>query len=327
MMDCRYATRTLALAAALLAAGCGTPKLAVETPLGQEHRDALLKRAKPPQTYDLTVYASDRGPVFAGANRTHPGQADTLDFVSDRNTTAPMVNVSRGGSGDLVFLIDTSSSQTWVSQAARQHLGGAVLIAPNPIERFADHVYDDIGGWAVVLPKVKLGDIHVENVIAFARNALGPIDSLNRWEKNDRLQGVIGWNLLTAFNHVTLDCRGRTVAFSVDRDYQPGPRGVLVEVPLKPGATTLTCEGRVNGEPADIVLDFAGDFEVVLAEPEGTRLKQIGVGDLVFRDVQVISGFELGLGNDSPVRIGRQLLEKFVVTIDNRNQRVIFERP
>lgn len=326
MIICRCTT-WFGIAALVLSAGCSTPSLNVETPLAQEHRDALLKRGRPPQTYNLTLYNSDNGPVFAGANRTHPRQTATLDFVSDRNTTAPMIKVAQGGSEDLVFLIDTSASDNWVSQETRQKMNGVVILSPGPIEQFAGHVYDPIGGWAVVLPKVRLGEIHVENVVAYARNAFGPIDTLSRWEKHDRLGGIIGFNLLTAFNHVTLDCRGREVFFSVDRDYQPGPRGILLTVPLKPETKVLTCEGWLDGEKADIVLDFAGDFEVVMADPPGTTVKQISIGDLVFRDVQVISAYELGLGANSPVRIGRQLLERFIVTIDNKNQRVIFEQP
>ncbi|HMP74445.1 MAG TPA: hypothetical protein PKE55_14400 [Kiritimatiellia bacterium] len=299
-----------------------------EVPLTTEHQQALMKRAKPPQTYGITIYATDDGPIYAGSARTYPRQTARAELKGDRHSTAPIVTVSPSQSGPfLSMLIDTTAEESWLTQFARTELGAVIISMPQPIEAMAAHVYDPIGGWAAIVPKLRIEDLHVENVVFYARSAFGPLGPLARWERDPRISGVLGFDLLRAFNHVTFDFQSRVITFSATTDVRIPPDRILAEVPINPNARSLLVNGRILGEPTDLLLDFAGDFEVASHQPDSDTLRQISLGNLVFRNVSVVSSFDLGLGDDSPPRIGRSLLERYIVTLDFKNRRVLFERP
>ncbi len=312
---------------ALLFTGCATTQLVEEVPLNEEQAAAVMKRAKQSQAYGITLYRSEQGPVFAGAFRLHPNQFAELPFVSDRHSTAPIIRVE-GGSRPVRMLIDTSAGDSWLSMSAARMMDAVALTANGPIPRIADHVYDTIGGFAAVAPKMKFDSLHMENCAVYIRNAVGPMTTLNRWETGEEVEGIIGMAQLRSFRYVQFDFQKRKVRLSSTIDYRPNEGLLLARVPLA-GANNgpLTAEGMLDGEPGAFILDLAGDFEIISDTAEAPEAKQLSIGNLVIRNVRQESGYDIGLGNDSRVRVGRQILERFLITLDFARSEILFEKP
>ena len=86
----------LALTAAL--AGCRSPQGDVIKPLPDDQLRSFFGRPEDPRRYAITIYSSDEGPVFVGANRLHPGQQAVLPFTTRRGDTSPVIEA--GGKGE-----------------------------------------------------------------------------------------------------------------------------------------------------------------------------------------------------------------------------------
>lgn len=307
----------------LMLTSCATPRSGTSAPLEASEKAALLKRAKPPQVFGLTAYASDQGAVFAGAFRQHDGHVGRTEFRSSENTTAPVIGIN---DDEALMLLDSTAAESWITVEAARNLKLTALAAPNPFEQIAGHVYDTVGGFAAVLPKLTVEKLHVESAILHIRNARGPLGPLTRWEREPYLDGVLGADFLRSFQFVRISLRNRYVVLSGTAAYPPSANAlaVLPTVELQGG---LAVEALVNGERTPVLLDIAGDFEVALDAPKENTLRQVSLGDVVFRQVQVDSAYELGLGSPAPVRIGRQLLERYDLVINKQGREVILERP
>lgn len=322
-------TRLFAFGCSLLAAGllltaCGTLKRPeTSTPMSTDDKASFLKRAKEPQVFGLTAYSSEEGAVFAGAFRQHKGQVSRSPFRSGSNTTTPVLAIN----GDKVLaLIDSSAAESWITAEATIDLKLFGLIGPNPFEKQPRHVYDTIGGFAGVLPKMTIDDVHVENAVLYIRNARGPLGPLTRWEKEPYLDAVLGADFLRSFQFVRISLRGRYVVLSATDPY-PTPANAIAVLPTVELQGGIAVEAVVNGEPTPMLIDIAGDFEIAMDAPESPTLRQVSLGDIVFRQTQVDSTYELGLGLQAAPRIGRQLLEKYDIVINNLGREIIFERP
>jgi hypothetical protein len=290
--------------------------------LSQSEREALIRRGKSPQVFGVTAYSSDDGAVFAGAFRLHDGQMARCAFVSDANSTAPVIDAA---DGEVSFLVDTSAAESWLTTESMNELKGYLLKGPSPFEKFPRHVYDRVGGMAVIIPTLIIDKVHVENAIFHMRNAHGPLDVLLRWEKSAKIDGVLGADFLRAFKFVRISLRDRYLVLSATVPYPSAPN--VTAVPLKELQGGLGVEAMVDGERMDALIDIAGDFDVALAQPGDAPIRHVSIGDAVFRQVEAISGAELGLGLDPTPRIGRQLLEKFDIVINEYGKQLILERP
>ena len=102
---------------------------------------------------------------------------------------------------------------------------------------------------------------------------------------------------------------------------------MIAALPLKEVEGAFATDGAIDGEKKTIILDSAGDFEVAMDNPPSDTLKQVSVGDLVFRNVKVVESKDQSLGLLSHPRIGRKLLSKFNITFAPKKKLVYFERP
>ncbi|HMP97739.1 MAG TPA: hypothetical protein PKA51_12520 [Kiritimatiellia bacterium] len=312
----------ITLFALLTAAACSTPRPTASTLLTPEEKTALMKRAKPVQTFGLTAYNSDRGPIFAGAFRQHQNHVGRVEFASEKNTTAPIIPIQ---DGKALLLIDSSAAESWLRPETATALNVTVLTGPAPLEKTPGHVYDPVGGFAGVLPRFSIEKLFVENGVFYIRNARGPLDGLTRWEKSP-LDGVLGADFLRSFEFVRISLRGRHIVFSGGNVY-PYAANAIATLPLIDVQGGLGVEAMVDGERMPVLIDLAGDFEFALEKPATPKLRQLTLGDIVFRQVEVDSAFELGLGMTSPPRIGRQLLERYDLVISQKGSQLLFERP
>lgn len=306
-----------------VASACSTRRPVASSRLADPEKAALMKRAKAPQSFGLTAYVSDEGAVFGGAFRQHQDHIGSLEFASPRNSTAPIVGINGNA---VMMLIDSAAEESWLSPEAFRSMTAYALSGPGPFEKKASHVHDPAGGFAAVVPKFTLEKAHVENGVFYVRNASGPLDGLTRWETEPHLDGVLGADALRSFEFVRISLRGRRVIFSATTIY-PYTANAMTAIPLYQGPGGLTTEATVNGEKVPLVIDIAGDFELAMNKSAAATVPQVTLGDVVFRQVEVVSGFELGLGEEMPIRIGRQLLERFDLVIVGRGRQLLLEKP
>ena len=311
------------------AAGCATPKDEAIVPYNQEQLNALFTRARPPQVFGLTVYSSDGGPVFAGGNRVHQGDLASLTFLGQGTNPAPVVMLAGRGEMGLPALLDTCARENWATARTAEQLGLVMLSGPPPYVAQPAHVYDEVGGAAGLAQKIMLAESHVENVVFYQRTALGPLGPLARWVDQPAPVAVLGSALLRSFSYVQLDFPRRTAVFSSSRRFTPPSESTLVaRLPLREILGVPAVEGALDGDPVTLLLDSAGDYELVMHEPAADTVRRLSVGDLVFPpDVNVASSLDQGLGPITYPRVGRRLLARYKVTLDYRGKAVYFERP
>lgn len=309
--------------------GCTSPNDVQIVPFSQEQIKALYGKARPPQAFGLTVYSSDAGPFFAGAGRVHQGDVARCPFLGSRDSTAPLVAMDGRGELDLVALIDTTSKDNWLTAPAGAQLGITMLAGPGPYQNVAAHVYDEIGGGAGLVQKVKLEESHMENVVFYMRAASGPLGPAARWLEKPAPSVVLGSTFLRSYSFVQLDYPLRSAVFAATARLPPPAATTLVAIlTMKDAFGAVAVEGALDGDPVTVLIDTAGDFELVLNEPPEATIRRFSIGDLVFPpDVKVVSSLDQGLGPTTYPRIGRRLLSRYKVSFDFRNKRVYFERP
>jgi hypothetical protein len=321
--------RTFLLPLLLLLAGCATTPDEHIIPLNTQQTQALFARARPPQAFGLTVYSTERGPVFAGAHRLHTGQAARMPFTGVGDADAPLIGLTARSVKEIPALLDTSSRENWIILSLAPALGIVSLAGPDPFKANAAHVYDEIGGYAGLLHKVLLDKLHVENSVFHVRAATGPLGPPARWMQDPVPQAVLGLPFLRAFSYVQLDFANRSALFSATTPYGgPVEDLFLARLPLRDVRGVLGVEGTLNGEPMTFVLDTGGAFELALNDPPEPTVRRLSAGDLIFPpNVSVQSARDLGLGDIDYPRIGRGLLSRYRVTFDFRNRFIYFERP
>lgn len=298
-------------------------------PFSAEQSKALYAKARPPQVFGLTVYASDTGPFFAGAGRLHQGEAAERPFLGEKDNLAPVIALDGRGEVGLPALLDTTSKDNWLTPRAGQQLGIVMLAGPNPYQTTPLHVYEPISGLGGLVQQVKLGELSMENVVFHVRAASGPLGSLARWVQNPAPAAVLGTAFLRAYSTVQLNFPERKAVFAATTRFPAPPADRLVaSLPLKDIMGALAVEGALDGEPMTILLDVAGDFDLVMNYPPDATIRRLSLGDLVFPpNVNVVSSLDQGLGPITYPRIGRRLLSRYKVTFDFRSKLVYFERP
>jgi hypothetical protein len=314
---------TLALGALLVASCVTKPKLLpAPRALTAQEKQAFAARAKDPRIFGLTPYGSERGPVFDGAFRPRLNSVGRFDFAT-RDSDAPLVTLNDEGP---LLLIDTSAAESWLAVEAASQLGAQPLGSPELFERRASHVPDAAGGFAIRLSAFMLENARMDNGIFYVRNLRGALRGLDRGETMVPVGGVLGADALRNFEFVRISLRGRKVVFSGSSIY-PYRENALATVPLIEVGGGLGVRCVIEGEEVEAMLDVAGDFEVALGGSAGDVIRQVSIGDLVFRQVGVTPAAEAGLSADTPPRLGRGLLERYDLVINRRGGELLLEKP
>ena len=310
----------------LLGTGCSTPPKA-PVPFTPSELRGLGQSARAPSVFGLTVYPSDFGPVFTGGNRVHESQKALVSFRSSRKSTAPVVEMLPPEPNGFDVLIDTSSRESWIDVDASQKANVALLGQPL-YDAKPDHVSSSLGGMAGVVRQLRFKDqLFVEDMIFYVQAAMGPLGALARSETNSRPQAVLGMNTLRAFSYVQINFPEREVVFASTKKYSIDESQLIASLPMKNVKGALACEAVIDGEPATVILDTGGDFELAMKDPPVRPLRQVSAGDLVARQVIATDSEDLGLGFLDNPRIGRKLLSRFKITLDFKHMLIVFERP
>jgi hypothetical protein len=315
----------LALVAAL--AGCRSPQTEYIKPLPDEQVRTFFGHPEDPRRYAITIYSSDEGPVFVGANRLHAGQQAVLPFTTRRGDTAPVIEAGGKGDEPLPFLLDTSSRESWLRFEAAGALHAVALGTDRAYGTTPHHVRDDIVGYGCIMSHLVFDTLWMENDVIFVRAASGPLGMLARNVSNPKPEGVLGCNVLREFSYVQMDFEAHLVTLTASLGYQPNPDRLIAAVPLLDKDGPYAVSGMVDGKKVTIVLDTGGDFGIAMPKMTMGPIKQISMGDLVFRDVRPFTLRERNLAPETTVRVGRQLLARYKVTFDNLHYTVYFEKP
>jgi hypothetical protein len=328
--------RAAGLGLALLAAGCATENPNVIRPLKESELRSFFAHAKDPRSFWITVYPSEQGALFAGANRVHmdqvvklpfqPEQTPVLLFQTAAEASAPAVKFDFGRDEEYLALLDTTSARSWLDfTVAMDH--NVTPLGPPAYKETPAHVQDAIPGYASVASKLRFDKLNVESALLHVRAARGPLGALARRKEKPWPQLVVGADLLKAFQFIQFDYPNRRVVVSATAGYAPEPEALVASVPLRDLQGLFGAQGYINGAGRTFLIDTAGDFEVAMADPPTNVLRQISVGDLVFRQVTVVSSRQQGLGLLKYPRIGRRLLCRFRVTVCPAQRKVFFEKP
>ena len=289
----------------------------------------FLKKIADPRTYSITL---SRGPageaIYAGAFRPQFNALARAEFITDTTSAIPMIEGRVGLNWNCKVMIDTTSPDNWIDleSALANRLapigpgGKAVAVTPA-------HVVDPTEGYACLCPTLYLDQLRFDAVVMYARAARKPLWPLSRAPATQEADIVLGMSALRAFTYVQWDFQSRRVIFSANQPYVPAPERLIAEVPAEGGMRALMVTGRINGEKRPLLLDTAGDFELVMEEPPSGLIRQVSLGDVVFRQVRAGAVGDHGLGAPEFARVGVGLLSKFLITLDNRRNVVIFESP
>ncbi|MGD9611939.1 MAG: hypothetical protein AB7V22_03470 [Kiritimatiellia bacterium] len=338
----RLPIRWLLATALLGVGGCATPKPPEPAPLSQDEVDQFLAGGRDARAYGITIYPSAAGTRFEFANRPRPERTARLDFAGPRFSRMPIVKGRSAVTDPFPLLLDTSARQSWATLAAAKGLEYRVF-APAEGE-YADHVAATIPGYAGVGNKLIFDKLHVESPVyyvapaggglgAFARAAerpdLDPPTAARRAKTAGRLPLVLGSATLRNFAFVRFDFPGRAVVLSSTRAYQPAnASAVAANLPMLDWRGRPAVQAALAGEPLLLVIDTAGDFDLVLSgeQAEGA-MAELALGARAVGDVEIAAAAAFGLPEEFPARLGLGVLADYAVTLDFKNRRVWFEDP
>ena len=317
------------LAAVLLltgANGCATGPGTGDGAPPDDALNAFFANAQDPRRLWLTIYESDDGPVFSGANRLSPAKIAQVRFVSDGDDeSAPVINLDAKNKNGIPTLIDTSSAVSWMDLSLSLQLE-SIAFGPPPFKQIPNHVTDPVVGYAGAVSRMMLGPVAVGTAIFYTRAAPIPMEALGRGVYRPRPLCVMGGDLLGLFQFVQLDYPARTATFSTSIPYTTDTNNLMTTLALKKVDGAYAVSGVIDGEVTTMILDTAGDFELAVADGTTEPIRQITLGDLVMRQVIPASCTEKKCTTEYP-RLGRRLLGKFRLTLEPKNNKVHFERP
>lgn len=231
------------------------------------------------------------------------------------------------GLGDrFAGVLDTTTGRSWMEFDTALSVR-AIPLGPPAYEYTPLHVNDAVPGYLGVLSKLRIGDAHVESALFAVRAARGNLGHLSRGITHPPISCVLGTDLIKAFEFVQVDFPNRRVVLSSTSGYSPEDAILVAAVPLEEVDGAFAADGVFDGKPARVVLDLAGDFEAARPDAPAAPLRQVSVGDVVFRQVRVADARKLALGLPDHPRVGRQLLSRFKVTFAPKQNLVYFERP
>lgn len=301
------------------------PEQTTPVPWGDSQVSSLAATARDPRRMWLTVYPSDRGPQFQGANRNHPGQTADRRFRSRDKSSLPIIMVDGFQHDGVPAVIDTTAQDCWASTWAASRLSLIPLGRPLYRQR-AYHIDHDIPGYLSAAPRLKIDKLGVETVLFVWHAAEGPLGALDRDPEHHQAKAVLGYPFLRSFAFVQFDFPARRMFFSTTIGYLPNTKRVLATAPILEARGALATRGMLDGERSLIVLDTAGAFGLVW-EGHPEKVSHLALGDMVFRQVTPEPGPSMRAGAEHLPRVGRGLLDRYRITLDHQTNTIYFELP
>lgn len=315
------------LAAAIPLAGTGCKSLGI----GRSASDAkeierFLKSGRDPKTLALTIY-QDAGEkwIVVNGDRVRPHQRAQSSFVSPPGSSLAVIG-AEGPRGSVHVLMDPSSAQSWTSMAFARDLQ-LIPVTPPALTQVPVHLVDTQAGVLSLCPALKLDRMDAEAVCLYARPGPPTMWPVCRSADARDVKVVLGFDFLRSLAWAQWDFEGRMWMASSSDSYVADENRVIAILPFEAGADNLTVRAIIDGQPRQVILDLAGDFEMAMEAPPVDLIRQITLDNAVLRDVRAVSSHDVGLGRPDIVRIGARLLSRFQVTLDFHRNAVILEVP
>lgn len=310
------------LLTSVLLTGCVTnDEFEVESEkfLTEREQKTALARVKNPRYFGFQVYPAQGGLGFQGQARLHPNHTAQMDFIKGE----PVIEFrgrSKRNSG--AALLDFSSPVTWINYSTAE-MFGAVFMGLN-----GDVIPYRGGGngadsFAAVISQLRFDQCFMENVPLYVRMSRGSLGPAARGISKPHVDMAFGYDVLGLFETIQLNLRDGVVAFSASHSYTPNEDLLMsaADIQRVPGYG-LAVNGSVYGVDTPVVLDPAGDYSFMRSDKKVSQTKQVSLGDLVYRQVPT----EFIPYSGALPRAGRQMLDKYLITICPRMGKVYFER-
>ena len=313
-----------ALFAIVALSGCSTPgsNSGEEVVLPKTQQNTYLSHAKPPQEFGFSAFPVKDGLAYRGRVRLHPNH---LALAKYQKGTLPAVSMSgKAHRQKASVLIDFSSPNSWMEFNTSQDLNAVFLgMDDKNIPYRGGYNTGEADAYAGVVRQMRIKQLFMENIPFYIRMAMNSLGPLARGIQTPHIDAVLGYDNLSAFEYIQLDPDAEVIRFSSTAPYTPHEDLLMAKVRIVNSPNHgLAVEGAIFGEPTPIVLDFAGDYHFARGDVKVHSTKQVSLGDVVYRKVPTLL---LPLHN-APPRAGRKMLDKYIVTICNREGMVYFER-
>lgn len=300
-----------------LVAGCKTTEVHKVKPISWKQQQVYSAKVCDPRIFGLGIYDTPSGPQIRGGGRVHPGRAEVLKMLMDKKETPrPVVNLNGSFGKQWPVLLDVSLASSWVEFDLAQKIGARPVSEGGNVQ-LVHQSGDDIPACLSLIPSVCLGQFFIENCLVYVRLANGPLGSVARGITEPELKGVVGWDLLQKLEQIQFLYSIGQIVLVTRGTYKPNPGLLVAELPLVKHAGACVVRGTVNGKSELVLLDPAGDFEVMAGPGMDVSLMQLGE-NLIFSNPQVST-------SSGEVRMGARLLKNYQVTICPQAGVVYFE--
>ncbi len=313
------------LLSCLVLSGCQTGKKAKDgSPLTPAQQESALSKTTPPQQFSaFSIHRAGNGITYSGNTRLHPHHLASVDMLKDN---IPVIKV-RGKSkrNRMNVLLDFGSASSWLEFSASQKFAAQVMGIDGKVIPYRGK--SNTGGqnaYAGVVTQLRIEDVFMEDIPFYIRMVSGSLGPLARGIQKPKVDAVLGYDNLRAFEYIQINLRKGTISFSSDIPYIPHDELLMTTAQIinLPGYG-LTIEGAIRGKPVPVVLDFAGDYSFERGDKKVNNTKQVSLGDVVFLNVPTL----VLEPHKSPPRAGRRMLESYIITICAPEGVVYFERP
>jgi hypothetical protein len=317
----------LTLTLVLLAGGAEAKKKKElkDSPLPKSQQEHFLAKTTMPQQFNYSVYrVKDGGFGCSGEARLHPNHHATANFLEKG---IPVIKMQGSSRRDKVnVLLDTSSPHSWLEFAASQELSVYFLgINDKAIPYRGNYNTGGVNAYLGVIKQMRIDQLFIESIPFYVRMSIGSLGPLTRGIKEPHIDAILGYDNLKIFEYIQFDLRNNKVTFSATKPFEPPSEeesGVYSTKIIPSRSYGLVVEGSVNDEESPMIIDLAGNFSFARGDIKVAITPAIKLGSLEMLDASTLV---LPL-HDSPPRVGRKLLEPYLITICNKKGMVYFEK-
>jgi len=309
----------------LLLAACSTPSLkpSQESILPEVQQQAYLSHAKPAQHFGFKVFPIENGEVgMRGSARLHPNQQAVLPMAGKLLPVLPIGG--RNLKHPSHALLDTGSPTSWMefSYAQKIHTDFLSFRERNFPYR-GGYNTGNVPAYGAIAHQLRIDQLFIDNLPLYIRMATGSLGPQARNIEAPPITTVLGYDCLQLFSAIQFDFLHNTIRLSTSSPFTPNDEWLISQAPIVQQQNVgLAVEAAIFGKNTPVVLDLAGDYFLAHPEANGSTVRQLSFGDLVFRQVS-----QIPLPPGTLPRAGRNLFAGLIVTICPQDGIVYFERP
>lgn len=315
---------SILMAAAASLIGCQTNRTEKpdDNPLSARQQQAWLSRAKPPQQFGFSVYPTEGGIAYSGRARLHPNHYTSAEMAKDN---IPVIGMrGRSPRNRLNALIDPSSPDSWMEFSVAAEFSAFAMGMNNKVFPYrGEFNTGGVNAYAAVITQMRIDNLFIENMPFYIRMSKGSLGPLARGIYKPAVDAVIGYDNLRNFEYIQFDLPENKIRFSATTPYSPmEDMQIKTADMVKAPGHGLAVEGEIDGKAVPVVIDLACDYHLARGDAKVSTTSRLRVGEMTFDEVPTL----LLPVHVAPPRIGRKLLESYVITICNKQGLVYFEK-